>query len=163
MKLPYDTYLHYIRYNYVLLARWLLLARWFLTTLIYVIFVITTYQPMHLLLPVWLSSDFHSNRKLFGILIELWFSFESKIVWYVHVNENENSSVCAGMVRSGSDWFWLMVRTQVTSCSPGDRAFPLGCVLQFKMYFFVRTYFRTYYFIITYLLLLFSIFFGSPS
>ena len=68
---------------------------------------------------------------------------------YVHVNENENSSVRGGMVRSGSDWFRLMVCTEVTSCYPGDRGIPLGCVLQFEMYFFIRTYFRTVYFIIT--------------
>ena len=56
-------------------------------------------------------------------LIEPWFSFESKIVWYVHVNENENGSVRARMdlysnrklvyemVPIGSYRFLLMVRT----------------------------------------------------
>ena len=56
-------------------------------------------------------------------LIELWFSIESKIVRYVHVNENEKGSVRARMdfdsnrklvyemVPIGSDWFLFMVHT----------------------------------------------------
>ena len=88
-------------------------------------------------------------------LIELWFSFESKVVLYVHVNENENGSVRARMdfdsnrklvyemVPIGSDWFLLMVRTEEMSCRPGDRGVPAGNVLQVEMYSFVRTYYRT--------------------
>ena len=56
-------------------------------------------------------SDIHSNQECFGSLIELCFSFESKIVRYVHVNESKNCSVhaCAfeskivEMVRSDFD------------------------------------------------------------
>ena len=58
-------------------------------------------------------------------LIELWFAFESKIVRYMHVNNNENGSVRARMdlmdfdsnlklvyemVPIGSYWFLFMVR-----------------------------------------------------
>ena len=83
-------------------------------------------------------------------LIELWFSFESKIVRYVHVNENENSSVRARMDFDSNqklvhemariDFFWWyvqgnMVRTEVMSCHPVDRCVSLENVLWFEMYF----------------------------
>ena len=57
--------------------------------------------------------------------------------------------------------FLLMVRTvrtEVMSCQPVDKVYKSvypGCVLQFEMYFFLRTYIRTVYVIITYLALIF--------
>ena len=53
------------------------------------------------------------------------------------------------------------VRTEVMSCQPVNKGVYPRCVIQFEMYIFVRTYFRTVYFILTYLLCLFSILFGS--
>ena len=77
------------------------------------------------------------------------------------MNENENGSVGFGLIPIDGTYKVKMVRTEVMSCPPGDRGVPLGSVLKFEMYFFVRTYFRTVYFIIKYLLCLFSILFVS--
>ena len=68
------------------------------------------------------------------------------------------------MVPIGSYRFLLMVHTvctEVMSCQRVDKGVYPRCVLQFEMYIFVRTYFRTVYFVITYLLCLFLILFGS--
>ena len=80
--------------------------------------------------------------------------------------EVERTTWCNGSVRFrliliDGTYKGKMVRTEAMSFSLWDRGVPLGSVLQFEMYFFVRTYFRTVYFIITYLLCLFSILFGS--
>ena len=103
---------------------------------------------MHLLLPVSLSSDFHYNQKLFVSLIELWFSFESKIVQYVHVNEN--GLVRAGMVCSASGWFRLMVRKNLIEVYAYLLEVIGGALVDsswVRNLFFVRTYFWTVYFI----------------
>ena len=92
--------------------------------------------------------------------------------WRMHVmgggecREGERTMCRNGLVRFqlipiDGTYKGKIVRTEVMSCPQGDRGAPLGCVLQFKMFFFVRAYFRIFYFIITYLLCLFSILFGS--
>ena len=119
---------------------------------------------------MWMSMWMRMRMRMKTGLNGFW--FESKIGVYVRElilirmdfdsNENRFRLVPIGWYR-----LELMIRPQITQIAeitqlrlPGFWDYPVH-VLQFKMYFFVRTYSRTVYFIIMDVLCSFSILFDS--